>query len=190
VESSASLYISATSTLQARKPCPENTYQAITAATNQSGQVLEHTILGNSNCRSRIKQPSSAGNGKDVEVQSSTNQLGMSAKHHVLTHLRAMRRDHGEAKVHNGHQDEEEVELVPAIAPVAAPSQAGDLDGSFNNEDCCEAVVAIFLGIGEGCGLIVNGGGQNDDVDHDDCRDDVVEGLQTGPSSVGELVDH
>jgi len=46
VESSASLYISATSTLQARKPCPENTYQAITAATNQSGQVLEHTILG------------------------------------------------------------------------------------------------------------------------------------------------
>ena len=96
-----------------------------------------------------------------------------------------MCRNHGEANVHNGHQDEEEVELVPAIAPVAAPSQAGDLDASFNNEDCCEAVVAVLLGVGEGHGLIVDGGGQDDNVDHNDCRDDVVEGLQTGPGSVG-----
>ncbi len=89
--------------------------------------------------------------------------------------------DHSEANVHNGHQDEEEVKLVPAIAPVAAPSQAGDLDGSLNYEDCCEAVVAVLLGIGEGCGLIVDGGSQDDNVDHNDCCDDVVEGLQTGP---------
>ncbi len=96
-----------------------------------------------------------------------------------------MCRDHSEANVHNGHEDEEEVELVPAIAPVAAPAQAGDLDASLNNEDCCEDVVAILLGVSESCGLIVDGGSQNDNVDHNDCCDDVVEGLQTGPGSVG-----
>ena len=94
-----------------------------------------------------------------MEVQSSTTQLGVSAQGHVSTHLRPMSGDHSEANVHNGHQDEEEVEFVPAIAPVAAPAQAGDLDASLNNEDRCEAVVAILLGVGERCGLIVDGGG-------------------------------
>ncbi|KAA6417019.1 MAG: hypothetical protein FRX49_13020 [Trebouxia sp. A1-2] len=114
---------------------------------------------------------------KVMQFRAQIGTLGMSAKRHVLTHLRPVCGDHGEANVHNGHEDEEEVKLVPAITPVAAPSQAGDLDGSFNNEDCCEAVVASLLGIGESCGLVVNGGGQNDDVDHNDCCDDVVEVL-------------
>jgi len=186
--------------LQAKKPCPENTCQAIIQATNSSGEMWEYTILGaviaeagwnsqahdtwGNNSRSRIKLPSSANNGKGMEVQNSTTQLGLSAKGHISTHLRPMCGDHSEANVHNGHQDEKEIKFVPAIAPVAAPSQAGDLDASLNNEDCCEAVVAILLGIGEGCGLIVNSGSQDNDVDHNDCRDDVVEGLQTGPSSV------
>lgn len=121
---------------------------------------------------------------KVMQFRAQIGTLGMSAKRHVLTHLRPVCGDHGEANVHNGHEDEEEVKLVPAITPVAAPSQAGDLDGSFNNEDCCEAVVASLLGIGESCGLVVNGGGQNDDVDHNDCCDDVVEGLQTGGCSL------
>ena len=103
---------------------------------------------------------------------------------HDVTYLRPMCGNHSEANVHYGHEDEEEVKLVPAIAPVAAPPQAGELYGSFNNEDCCEAVVAVLLGVDEGCGLIVDGGSQDDNVDHNDCRDDVVEGLQTGPSSM------
>lgn len=80
--------------------------------------------------------------------------------------------------VHNGHDDEEEVKLIPATAPVVAPAQPGNFDGSFNDEDGCEGIVAALLGLGEGWRLTIGSGCQDDDVSDDGCCDDVVEGLQ------------
>lgn len=80
--------------------------------------------------------------------------------------------------VDNGHDNEEEVKLIPATAPVVAPAQPGYFDGSFNDEDGCEGIVAVLLGLGKCWRLTIGSGSQDDDVSDDGCCDDVVEGLQ------------
>lgn len=56
-----------------------------------------------------------------------------------------------EDDVNKGHQDQEEVKLVPATAPVVMPPKADDFDSSFDNEDSCEGIVAVLLGLCKNC---------------------------------------
>ena len=58
-----------------------------------------------------------------------------------------MRGDLCEDDVNNCHEDQEEVKLVPATAPVAAPTQPSDLDCSFKNKDGCKGVVAVLFAL-------------------------------------------
>lgn len=80
--------------------------------------------------------------------------------------------------VNNRHDNQEEVKLVPAVAPVVVPAQPRDFDGSFNDEDSGEGVVAVLFGLGKGWRLTISSGCQGYDVSHDGCCNDVVEGLQ------------
>ena len=56
-----------------------------------------------------------------------------------------------EDDVDNGHHDQEEVELVPAAAPVIVPAEPCDFDSSFNDENSCEGIVTVLLGLCKGC---------------------------------------
>ena len=52
-----------------------------------------------------------------------------------------------EDDIDNGHQDQEEVKLVPAAAPVVVPAEPCDFDSSFNDEDSCEGIIAVLFGL-------------------------------------------
>lgn len=52
-----------------------------------------------------------------------------------------------EDDVNNGHDDQEEVKLVPAISPVVVPAKSCNFDDSFHDEDCGEGIVAVLLGL-------------------------------------------
>lgn len=62
-----------------------------------------------------------------------------------ITDLSTLRGSLSEDEVHDGHQDQEEVKLVPAIAPVVVPAKPCDLDSSFDDEDSREGIVAVLL---------------------------------------------
>lgn len=60
-----------------------------------------------------------------------------------------------EDDVDNGHQDQKEVELVPAAAPVVVPAKPCDFDSGFSDENSCKHIVAVLLGLCEGCRLAI-----------------------------------